>query len=163
MLAFIAALVLPAQAVTPVSVGQTAWVFSTIGQSEWCPAGNVMLDLRTGRYALTSRADRQVCNDPALERPVKRGVLTGKQLASARAAYLRAFSEGLDKSTCRDGHPLRPDELVISNGGVRILVVASGSRTLPAPEELTCWSEAASALKDLLDHIFSPGDYPRKH
>src|SRR5258708_28858776 len=87
-------------------VGQTAWVFSTVGQSEWCPAGNVMLDLRTGRYSLTPRAPRGVCNDPKLERPVTHGTLAGGQLASARSAYLRAVSEGLKSSACRNGrHP----------------------------------------------------------
>ena len=141
----------------PTEIGHTAWVFSTVGQSEWCPAGNVMLDLRTGQYALTQRASRAVCNDPQLDRPVTRGTLTGGQLRLARAAYLRALSEGLENPVCRAG--ARPDYIVVDNGGTKVLVVTTGSLTLAAPDDLTCWSEAASALKELLDREFSPGDY----
>ena len=144
-------------------VGLTAWVFSTVGQSEWCPAGNVLLDVRTGRYALTPRAPRGVCNNPKLERSTKHGTLAREQLASVRLAYARALTEGLQSPACRSGPPVRPDDLVIINGGVRVLVVTSGSGTGSAPDELTCWSKAASALKDLLDRTFSPGDYGTRH
>lgn len=141
----------------PANPRQTAWVFATVGQSEWCPAGNVMLDLRTGRYDFTARASRDICNDPKLERPVTHGALSVEKLASVRLAYQRVLSEGLESQACRDHK--RPDYIVIDNGGVRVLVVTSGYASSPAPDDLTCWSDAATALKDLLDRTFSPGDY----
>lgn len=116
-----------------------------------------MLDLRTGRYELTARASRNVCNDPQLERPVTHGTLGPDKLASVRLAYQRVLAEGLESQTCRDHK--RPDYIVIDNGGVRVLVVTNGYASIPAPDDLTCWSDAATGLKDLLDHTFSPADY----
>src|SRR4051812_12717904 len=58
-------------------LGRTAWVFATIGHSEWCPPGNVRLDLVTGLYAVTGRAARPVCGRRGLERPVVTARLGG--------------------------------------------------------------------------------------
>jgi hypothetical protein len=131
---------------------RTAWIFSTITQSEWCPAGNVMLDLRSGRYALTPGAARSVCNDPNLQRSVTHGTLRGERLAALRRAYRRVLSEGLESETCRNGG--RPEEIYISTGGVPILVITTGAFTFSAPEELGCWTEAADAFHHLLDRQF---------
>jgi hypothetical protein len=160
VLLLLASLISTAQLAIPspkVALGRTAWIFLTVGQSEWCPAGNVMLDLRTGSYALTPRAQRSVCNDANLERPVIHGRLVGEQLAAARSAYLRVLSEGLESPVCRSGR--RPNYIVISNGGPQILLVANGSSSISAPDDLTCWSEAATALHDALDRVFNPNDY----
>jgi len=127
-----------------------ATIFATIGHSEWCPAGNVQLDLATGDYALTPRAARAVCQDVDLVRPVRRGRLDAAPLAAIRAAYVRAQAEGLD--ACRRGDH---QEHVISNGGTPILVLTSGARTIAAPRELNCWSRAASALHKALDVPFA--------
>jgi hypothetical protein len=148
----LAAAAQPAPAPPPPTIGRTAWIFSTIEHSEWCPAGNVRLDLRTGRYELTHGASRRICSDRNLQRPVASGTLTAPRLADLRAAYLRALNEGLEDPVCRDGG--RPARIVISNGGNAILVVASGSRTVSPPENRSCWSEAANALRSLLDHQF---------
>lgn len=43
---------------------RTAIILGTVGQSEWCPAGNVRIDLETGDYVLTARAPRAVCQNP---------------------------------------------------------------------------------------------------
>jgi hypothetical protein len=75
-----------------------------------------------------------------------------------RSAYLRALSQGLENPVCQGGG--RPDYIVIDNGGIKVLVLTSGAVAIAAPDDLTCWSDAASALKDLLEHMFSPGDYP---
>ena len=140
----------PAEAFGP---GRTAWIFSTVGQSEWCPAGNVRLDLRTGEYAFTATAAREVCYDSDLERPVTTGTLGADDLAAVRAAYSLAQADGLEQPVCRDGG--RPERLIISNGGPHILLVASGAITMSAPDDLSCWSDAALALHDLLDEEFA--------
>ena len=137
---------------TSTSIHGTAWVFSTIAHSEWCPAGNVMLDLRTGTYSLTARASRRVCNDVSLDRPTRRGRLRAGQLATVRAAYLRAVEEGLENADCQPGRRL--NKLVISNGGTPVLVLTTGRGTLVAPGQLSCWSDAADALHDELDRAF---------
>jgi hypothetical protein len=143
----------PAQASETFSGGRTAWVFSTVEQSEWCPAGNVRLDLQTGQFAYTARAPRQICNEAGLERPVIAGSLDTERLAPIRAAYSRALSDGLVSQACREG--VQPNAVVVSNGGPRILVVATGAATRSArPDDLTCWSDAAHALHDILDETF---------
>lgn len=147
----------PNAAAKPPTLGRTAWVFSTVGQSEWCPAGNVMLDLVTGRYSLTRRASRRVCSDRGLERPVKKGRLPGTQLAEVRAAYQGALAEGLESHACRYGEP---HDIVLSNGGARVLVVVDGYAARSAPDDLSCWSTSANALFALMDHMFAPEDHP---
>ena len=139
------------------AVGRTAWLFSTVGHSEWCPAGNVTVDLRTGRYSLTKRAARRVCGQPMLERPVTKGTLDGRRLTSVRAAYMRVLTDGLESEVCREGR--RPDTIVISNGGTPTLLLVTGAFTATAPDNLACWSDAANTLHDVLDHIFAAEDY----
>jgi hypothetical protein len=161
MPALLAALLAMAQPVPPpipAGPGGTAWVFSTVGHSEWCPAGNVILDLRTGRYTLTRTASRRVCSERGLERPVLKGRLAGPGLEAARAAYRRAWSEGLESRECRaGGHPR--DVILVSNGGTPLLVATSGWGSLSAPDDLTCWSAAANGLHEVLDKAF--GAHPR--
>lgn len=131
---------------------RTAWIVATVGHSEWCPAGNVRLDLVSGRYALTPRASRRVCDEAGLERPVTEGRLDADRLAAVRAAYRRVLAEGLESPACADGG--RPERLVISNGGPQILLLATGAETGLAPDDLSCWSDAAFALHDALDEAF---------
>ena len=150
--AALAALSQPAPSAEAIRIGRTAWIFSTIDQSEFCPAGNVRLDLRTGRYAVTAGAPRRICNTRNLERPVRTGRLGADRLAAVRAAYRRVVAEGLTNPVCEAGG--HPDEIVISNGGTPIMVVASGAWTVIPPDDLTCWSDAANALHALLDDEF---------
>ncbi len=126
---------------------QPATVFATVGHSEWCPAGNVGLDLSTGEHAFTATAPRQSCNDRDLKRPVLKLRLEGARLASVQQAYRRAQIEGLD--ACRDGK--RPQKIVVSNGGTPILVLTSGAESKAAPDSYSCWSEAALQLHRALD------------
>jgi hypothetical protein len=118
----------------------------------------VRLDLRTGQYLFTARAPRRVCTDAGLERPARIGTLRAGRLEAVRTAYLRALSEGLEKPACRNGG--RPEEIVVSNGGRPILVLATGSGTGSAPDNPACWSAAASALHDALDRIFDSIEPP---
>ena len=155
MISLLAAFLAAGQPAPPpgtVALGHTAWIFSTVGHSEWCPPGNVRLDLRTGHYAFTDRAPRQTCNEARLERSVSMGTLGAERLAAVRVAYLRVLAEGFTNPVCREGG--RPDTIIVSNGGTPILVLATGADTVSAPDALTCWSEAASALHDLLDDSF---------
>jgi hypothetical protein len=153
MLSLLAALAAAAQPV-PAATGiePPAWVLSTIQHSEWCPAGNVRLDLRTGRYELTSRADRRICGKFGLERPVTAGRLDAARLAAVRAAALRVLADGFVKPACRDHQPLQ--EIVVSNGGTPVLVLTTGAATGSAPDELSCWSDAATGLHNVLDETF---------
>ena len=149
----LAAALAAVQPVPPPALGRTAWIFSTVHHSEWCPAGNVRLDLRTGMFAVTPGAPRRLCHKPGLERPVSEGRLSGGTLMAVRAAYLQALGQGLDNPACRDGK--RPqDYVVISNGGTPILVVTNGMGSLAAPDDLTCWSHAANALHETLEETF---------
>ena len=163
MLSFLTALATataqPVAAPNSPALGRTAWIFSTVGHSEWCPPGHVMLDLTTGQYSLTPKAERRVCGDRRLERPIKKGTLSGQQLASVRAAYGRILSEGFESQKCLDG---QPHDIIISNGGTPTLVVAAGYATRSAPDDLSCWGAAANTLHDLLDRLFSPDDYRRR-
>ena len=111
-----------------------------------------MLDLRTGEYTLTARAPRRVCHDTLVERTVTRGRLLQPRLKALRAAYARAKAQGLEKPDCQAGR--RPNNYVISNGGTPVLVLTSGQRTLSAPDDLSCWSDAADALQSELDQAF---------
>src|SRR4051812_5542306 len=148
----------PAPAAHAPVPGRTAWIVATVEQSEWCPAGNVRLDLGTGRYQATAGAPRNICRDPRLERPVRVGVLEGRGLARVRAAYLRALAEGLEQQICLNGG--QPDQIVISNAGTPVLLVTDGARTRSAPRDLSCWTEAAGALHAVLEDLFSPTRRP---
>lgn len=130
--------------------GPTATVFSTVGQSEFCPPGNVQADLTSGTYAYTAKASRGVCQNVGLERPIRRGRLQGARLLALQEAYRRAQTEGLDR--CRNGGT--PGELLFSNGGIRVLLVTDGRQTQVAPDALGCWSDAALELHDVLERTF---------
>lgn len=152
MLAILMAASLLGQPATPADSslkGRTALVFSTVGQSEWCPAGSLLLDLSSGEYSFTARASRTICSNPDLERPVKVGRLESRHLQELQVAYRRAQVEGLD--SCREG---RRGEVVVSNGGDQILVLTSGARSIAAPDELGCWTDAARALHQALSDAF---------
>ena len=156
MLSALAALLAASQPAAPSEpdrLGRTAWIAATVEHSEWCPAGNVRLHLRTGRYALTRRAPGKICQDAKLERPVRTGSLDSERLAAIRAAALRVVAEGFESPACRDGG--RPENIVISNGGTPTLVLTTGFATGSAPDDLSCWSDAATALHDLLDESFA--------
>ena len=155
MLALFASLLAAAQFGQPPAVfgrDATALLFSTVGQSEWCPAGHVRLDLRTGRYAHTPTASRLICNNPQLQRPVRTGRLSGDSLAAVRSAFRRVQAEGLKNDACRDGR--RPEAIIISNGGPRIMVLTHGTRSEAAPDDLSCWTQAAHSLHQLLERQF---------
>ena len=136
----------------PPPLGRTAWIVATVEHSEWCPAGNVRLHLRTGRYSLTRRAPRQVCGG-AIERPVTTGTLDPERLAAIQAAALRVVMEGFESPACENGE--HPEDIIVSNGGTPTLVLTTGFATGSALDDLSCWSEAATALHDLLDETFT--------
>lgn len=154
MAPFLLALIAAAQPAPPPAsgIGRTAWLFATVGHSEWCPAGSVRLDVRTGAYELTPRASRHVCNLAGLERPAIKGRLAGDRLAGIRTAFLRATSEGLESEICREGK--KPDEIVITNAGPGILVATNGRASMAAPDDRSCWSRAARDLEQQLEEAF---------
>jgi hypothetical protein len=136
------------------TLGRTAWIFATIGHSEFCPPGNVRVDLRSGRYELTVRAPRRICDEPGLERPVQKGKLTGDGLARLRSAYLRVLAEGLADPNCHKPNGPGPYQIILTNAGTPIMVVATGRSIGSAPDDLNCWNRAATTLHDVLDDVF---------
>jgi hypothetical protein len=132
--------------------GRTAWVFATIGHSEWCPPGDVRLDLTTGRYTLTPRSARRACNQTGRDRPAVAGRLGPAGLGAIRSAYRRVLEEGMLRPSCRNG--MRPDRIVVMNGGTPILVMATGAAARSAPDDASCWSDAADSLERALDDAF---------
>ena len=155
MTPLIAALLAASQPSPPANVaalGRTAWLFATVQHSEWCPAGNVRLDLQTGRYAFTARAPRRVCQQAGFERPVAAGRLAPGRLAAIRAAAARVLTEGFVHPECANGGRRR--EIVVDNGGIPVLVLTNGAGTAAAPDDLGCWSDAANALHASLDDAF---------
>lgn len=147
----------PAQLIQPEVLGHARWIFSTIGHSEWCPPGNLRLDLQTGSYALTVRAPRPTCNKVDLERSVRTGTFSGESLARLRAASQRVVIEGMRNTDCRNGR--EPPGIVINNGGVPLIVLATGSGVAWTPDDLGCWSKGATALQAALDDAFVTRDW----
>lgn len=140
-----------ASAAAPAPTSSVA-IFSTVGHSEWCPAGTAYLDLRTGRYDLMPRAERSICHKPGLERRVKQGTLAVSKLSAIRKAQEEIGAEGLTLKACREGRD--PPDIVISNGGRVTLVISDAVHTEAAPENQSCWTDAAWALHRALERAF---------
>jgi hypothetical protein len=150
MLSLLLTLLVAAQQ-APVAT-RSGTIFATIAHSEWCPAGNVQLNLRKGEFRHTPRAARRVCHDRGIERVSRSGRLSAAQLAAVRSAFDRVRTEGMVDPPCHAGRGQRP--LVISNGGTPVLALTDNLRTMSAPDELGCWSGAANAMHALLDQTF---------
>jgi hypothetical protein len=56
---------------------------------------------------------------------------------------------------CRNGG--RPKDIVVDNGATPVLILTSGAGTTSAPDDLSCWSDAASALHGVLEDAFRSG------
>lgn len=159
--AFLACAVVAAVAANPTRASarkpgpaRPASVFATVGHSEWCPPGTVRLNLGSGRYTVTAARSWRTCRRPPYRSRVRTAVLVGYALMDVRIAYQDAVGLGLDNPACRNGR--RPDEVVISNGGMPTLRLTRGGRTASPPNDLTCWSEAARHLHRVLDNAFNP-------
>jgi len=135
----------------------SASIFATVGHSEWCPAGQVRLNLATGRYTVTAPRTWRTCRMPAFPRRVRTDVLAAADLIAVRAAYYGALSDGLEHPGCR-GEGRRPLP-VVSNGGLPSLRLANRARTISAPKEMHCWSAAARRLHRMLEDLFAPRSY----
>jgi hypothetical protein len=136
----------------PIGPGKTAWLVATVWHSEWCPAGNVRLDLQTGRYLFTPTARVRDCHRAGLQRPVLSGRLAGPRLRLIRQAFTRAAREGLKTEACRNYEP--QTEIVVSNGGTPLMMLTIGNSSGWAPEDLGCWTPAANALYERLEVTF---------
>jgi len=147
----------PVEAADPIELPDSATVFATVRQSEWCPTGVVWVDVRTGRYTYTPPAERGDCFMETLERPIREGTLKDEELAKVREAYGQVLRDGLDVPEFRE-NGRRACGLVVSNGGPQVLVVTAGRYTLVAKEQLGCWNEAATSLHRVLSDVFDPGD-----
>jgi hypothetical protein len=62
------------------------------------------------------------------------------------------MGDGLASRDCQPGKKLT--KFVISNGGTPVMVLTTGRNTFSAPDELSCWSDAADALHHALDDAF---------
>lgn len=74
--------------------------------------------------------------------------------AIAEGRHVRVLTEGLDEPDCHKPKGPGPQTIIISNGGTPIMVLTTGRATASAPDDLNCWSKAASALHDVLDEVF---------
>lgn len=153
MIPLLVALLAVAQPLSPsLETVRSGLIISTLGHSEWCPPGNVRLDLDTGRYLLLPRAPRPTCSERGVETPARQGSLARADLDRVRTAALRVQSEGILNPECRAGG--KPRSLVMTNGGVPQLVLSTNKGVTWAPRDLGCWSEAGFALHDTLDAAF---------
>lgn len=140
------------------ALGHSGVIVSTIGHSEWCPPGDMRLDLETGRYLVIRRAPRKTCNESNPEREVASGILALGQLQRVRAAALLVQTDGALNSDCRaGGKPL--DHVVISNGGTPHLLLSTDRAFTWAPDDLSCWSEAVHDLYNALGDTFGTREW----
>jgi hypothetical protein len=98
------------------------------------------------------------CAAPGLRRSrsrkaVDQGQTSRAELGGSPHAYFRALTQGLENPDCQPAGRL--NNVVVSNGGTPVLVLTNGRGTLSAPDELSCWSDAADALHEALDSAFS--------
>ncbi len=136
------------------AIGEPVSIFATIGHSEWCPRGNVRLELTTGRYRVTAPRTWRTCRRPPFRRRVSAGVLAPADLGSVILAFQRVRNEGLEQPACRNGG--QPEVVYLSNGGDPTLRLTSLGRTLSPPGNRSCWSDAAWGLHRLLEELFDP-------
>lgn len=133
--------------------GHSGTVFSTVGHSEWCPSGTVRLDLATGRYTVTAPPTWRECRRPPFRSRINAGVLDADELVRARDANRSAEAEGLEDPACRNGG--RPDRIIVS-GRTPVLRMTNRARTLMAPAEHSCWSDAGLQFRRVLEDLFNP-------
>lgn len=84
-------------------------------------------------------------------------MLVAENLARLRAAYQRVITDGFEDPICSAGG--KPQDIRVSNGGTPIVVAATGRAVGSAPDNLSCWSEAATALHKALDETFGARDW----
>jgi hypothetical protein len=136
----------------PNSSEEPRLIIATVGHSEWCPPGDVNLDLKTGRYFLVPRGPRESCNERDHPRAARQGVLRGEALERIRSASLRVDAVGALNPDCRDGG--KPRDLVTSNGGTPRLALSTAAAVIRAPDDLSCWSGAVNQLHRILEDVF---------
>ena len=134
--------------------GAPVSIVASVGHSEWCRAGTVRLDLRSGRYTVQAPPTRRTCRTPTWPVAVRVGVLGDRDLTAVWTAWREAEASGLEDPAC--GRSAQGQRIVISNGGASILRVTRGRRTLAPPRDQGCWSEAARRLHSLLREDFDP-------
>jgi hypothetical protein len=130
-----------------------AALFALMDKNEWCPAGSVYVDLRTGAFLLRPRLQRPACQDPKSQAPVERGRLDQASLLELRSASAKAREAGLARKICL---------LRLSNGGPEALTIFAPGLSATTPENEGCWSDEATALHDRLYRLFGQPRQPRK-
>jgi hypothetical protein len=135
---------------TTAAVHEPGSIGADVALSEWTAPGHVSLDLATGRYALDPQPPRGPAG--AARPPTRRGRLHAADLAAIRGAFDTAFTQGLIDPACASGGP--PPRIVVSNAATPVLALTRGTRTLTAPGNLGCWTEAANRLQGLLEGRF---------
>lgn len=127
-------------------------VFATVGWSEWCPPGFVMVDLEIGRFEWIAQLRQPECAQ-ANSRLIVKGQLPPNQLGTLQAAAAKARETGLIRSECKESKPL--PEIAVSNAIGPYILVLSGSRnSMSAPNDIGCWNSAATNLRNILGRFF---------
>ena len=127
-------------------------VFASVGWSEWCRPGYVWVDIDSGRFVWNAQLPRSECQS-AKSAPLVVGELTAEERATLGENIREALTNGLVEQACREGRdPPRP---VLSNAGAPYILVLSGpTDSLSAPNDLSCWSDAAMSLQRRLQRMF---------
>ena len=127
-------------------------IFATVGWSEWCPPGRVIVDFYSGHYRWVVQSPRRVCQR-ATTTELRTGKLPLAQLVAVQEATEIVLKDGINRTECRSG--FNPSNPVISNAaGPYFLVISSKVGSLSAAGDLGCWSDASRALQRLLEGIF---------
>jgi hypothetical protein len=127
-------------------------IFASVGWSEWCPPGFAYVDLDSGRYRWIVQRLRPECGH-ATSAPVEEGQLAPNQQRIIRRAAERGLREGLISANCREGRQ-SPDVVISNASEPYILIVSTPRDAMSAPNDLTCWSDAATGLQRAMERIF---------
>ena len=131
---------------TAIQLPRHATVAASVANSEWVRAGEVSLDLRTGRYTLRHRPSRLAPKAPIR---ITRARLRTRELAPLRAAYLAAHANGLVEPNCTNS------DIIVGNGGTHYLDLTADETTVWVNSLQRCWTEAATNLDRLLEVTFA--------
>ena len=127
-------------------------IFATVGWSEWCPPGQVIVDFYSGYYRWVVQNPRRICQT-ATTTELREGKLDLAQLVAVQKATETVLKDGINRPECTSG--INPSNPVISNAaGPYFLVISSKVGSLSAAGDLGCWSDASVGLQRLLQRIF---------
>ena len=131
-------------------------LFATVGGSEQQSPGLLSLDMRNGRYQLAPLPPKAGFRAINFIR-VRQDRLAAVELAKVRAAFGEAIASGLAEPGCAKLAP--PANIAVRNGEAPLLELTALGRKRTAPRELSCWTQAARNLHEILETRFASEVY----